>query len=177
MKPTDLADSLGVNLSPSEEPLDSEESDEVGLAGRGKPSAKFTLGRVAFDRKGFTQYRAESIDNKREYLKNQWLDLTYLLLGKATTLAQTVQKKDFGRLVQILTSAGIAHDKVFPKVNDPSVSNLVVNMFKGLPNDRVLRVIGGVPTPSTDYLQEKPLVSNLAGEKPLGISLPLPPTT
>ena len=159
MKPLDLAESLGINLTPSEEPLGDEGSEEEGLSGRGKPSSKFTLGRVAFDRKGFSQYQAETIDNKREYLKNQWLDLTYILLGKATTMAQSVQKKDFGRLVQILTSAGIAHDKVFPKVNDPSVSNLVVNMFKGLPNDKVLRVIGGIPSPQLP-LEGKPLKVN-----------------
>ena len=166
MKPSEMAESLGINLTPSDEPLDSVDDDEEALPGRGKPSAKFTQGRVAFDRKGFTQYRAQSIDSKREYLKEQWLDLTYLLLLKASSMAQTVQKKDFGRLVQILTSAGIAHDKVFPKVNDPSVSNLVVNMFKGLPNDKVLRVIGGAPVPTGDYL----------GGKPLEVNLPLPTT-
>jgi hypothetical protein len=157
----EFKEELGNSLTPSEEPLDTEGEDEEALPGRGKPSAKFTQGRVAFDRKGFSEYRAQPIDNKREYLKTQWLDLTYLLLLKASTMAQTVQKKDFGRLVQILTSAGIAHDKVFPKVNDPSVSNLVVNMFKGLPSDRVLKVIGGIPSPQI------PLEGNALEGKPL----------
>ncbi len=156
----EFKDELGNNLPTSEQPLDSEEDetpDAIGIPGRGKPTKAQPLGRQVFDRVGFAKYRAESIDSKREYLKTQWLDLTYLLLGKATSMALTVQKKDFGRLVQILTSAGIAHDKVFPKVNDPSVNNLVVNMFKGLPNDKVLRVIGGAPIPSSDSLEGKPL--------------------
>ena len=151
----EFKDELGSNLPPSEEPLDSEDDetpDAIGIPGRGKPTKAQPLGRQVFDRGEFAKYRADPIDNKREYLKSQWLDLTYLLLGKATSMALTVQKKDFGRLVQILTSAGIAHDKVFPKVNDPSVSNLVVNMFKGLPNDKVLRVIGGAPVPSSNYV-------------------------
>ena len=153
----EFKEELGESLLPSEEPLDGDDDDETPLEGRGKPSRNFPQGRAGFDRKGFSVYRAQPLDNKREYLKNQWLDLSYLLLLKATTMAQTVQKKDFGRLVQILTSAGIAHDKVFPKVNDPSVNNLVVNMFKGLPNDKVLRVIGSVPVPSELPVEGKPL--------------------
>ncbi len=123
-------------------------------------------------RKGFLAYRAKPLQEKREYLKDQWLDVTYLLLQKASSLACTVQKKDFGRLVQILTSAGIAHDKVFPKVNDPSVSNLVVNMFKGLPTEKVLRVIGGAPTPSGETLEGKPLEGDSLEGKPLETTFP-----
>ena len=173
----DFKDELGESLTPSEQPLEREEDetpDEIGIPGRGKITKAQPLGRQVFDRVGFKAYRAQPIDSKREYLKTQWLDLTYLLLGKATSMALTVQKKDFGRLVQILTSAGIAHDKVFPKVNDPSVSNLVVNMFKGLPTDKVLRVIGDIPTPrghenalsgeplgvAMSHGEGKPLVSN-----------------
>ena len=156
----EFSEELGNSLTSSEEPLDSDEGetpDEIGIPGRGKITKAQPLGRQVFDRAGFARYRAEPIDNKREYLKTQWLDLTYLLLGKATSMALTVQKKDFGRLVQILTSAGIAHDKVFPKVNDPSVSNLVVNMFKGLPSDKILKVIGGVPVPSGEPPSGQPL--------------------
>lgn len=160
MKTRKTLEHLGKNLLPSEKPL-GVENEEEPLAGRGIPSEKFPQGRVAFDRKGFTLYQGQPIDSKREYLKNQWLDLTYLLLGKATTLAQTVTKKDFGRLVQILTSAGIAHDKVFPKVIDPSVNHLVVNMFKGLPSEKVLRVIGEIPSPQI------PLEGNSLEGKPL----------
>ena len=170
MKAHDVEESLGISLPPSEEPLGCEGVEEIGQIPRGKPSKKQPLGRVVFDAKGLTLYNAKGLEDKREYLKNQWLTLTYLLLGKANAMAQTVQKKDFGRLVQILTSAGIAHDKVFPKVNDPSVSNLVVNMFKGLPSDKVLRVIGGVPQPSERPLEGKPLVMSPTGEKPLGVS-------
>lgn len=159
MKPLDFAESLGINLTPNEEPLDSEAVEEAGGIPRGKPSKKQPLGRVVFDAKGLSLYNAKPLEDKREYLKNQWLTLTYLLLGKANAMAQSVQKKDFGRLVQILTSAGIAHDKVFPKVNDPSVSHLVVNMFKGLPTDKVLRVIGGIPSPQLP-LEGKPLGGN-----------------
>lgn len=167
----EFSEELSNNLPLSEQPLDSDDDETpkaIGIPGRGKPTKDQPLGRQVFDREGFAKYRAQPIDNKREYLKTQWLDLTYLLLGKATSMALTVQKKDFGRLVQILTSAGIAHDKVFPKVNDPSVSNLVVNMFKGLPNDKVLRVIGGAPVPTGDYV-----VGELLSDKlpPSGVPL------
>lgn len=155
---------LGISLLPKDEPLETKTSEslvEIPHLGRGKPTKAQPLGREVFDRQGFLAYRAKPLNDKREYLKDQWLDLTYLLLLKASSMACTVQKKDFGRLVQILTSAGIAHDKVFPKVNDPSVSNLVVNMFKGLPNDKVLRVIGGAPCPSGEPLEGEPLVASL----------------
>jgi len=65
-----------------------------------------------------------------------------MVLSQANSLCMSLSKKDYGKLVQLLTSAGIAHDKVFPKVETPSNASLVLNLFNGLPTDKVLRVIG-----------------------------------
>jgi len=141
---------LGKSLLPTEQPLDSGElvdaPEAIALPSRGKPSQKQPLGRQVFDRKAFAQYQAQPLESKREYLKQQWLDVAYLCLGKGASLALTLGKKDYGRLVQILTSAGIAYDKVFPKGDTLSV-NLAVNMFKGLPQEKVLRVLGPTAIP------------------------------
>jgi hypothetical protein len=146
-------DGLGNNSFLTVLPLDSVEAgvreDTEVHNSKGKrvpPSA------VPFDSKGYTQYQRKSLESKREYLKNEWLDVTYLSLAKAKLLARSVTKKDFGRLVQILTSAGIAYDKVFPK-DSPLVGNMVVNLFKGLPQEKVLRVLG----PSVQPCEGKPL--------------------
>jgi hypothetical protein len=147
----------------NESPLSQVEREGSGLPSRGKPSPKYPLGREVFDRKGFAQYQAQPLESKREILRKQWADLAYLLLSKATSFAATVTKKDYGRLVQILTSAGISMDKVFPKDLPSSVNNLVVNMFKGLPNERVLRVIGSAPLPSQEPLRDNPSADTLPG--------------
>lgn len=149
-------DLLPCGEPPSEKPLEIL-ADGLPLTGRIKPSVSNPLGKIGFDRQALLAYMDKSLESKRNHLREEWLTLSYLLLGKANAMALTVTKKDFGRLVQILTSAGIAHDKVFPKVNDVGVSNLVVNMFKGLPNDKVLRVIGGAPVPKGEPLEGKPL--------------------
>lgn len=148
---------VGNSLLLTDLPLGEEILRGQGIPNRGKPSKKHPLGREVFDTKGLIEYKAKPLESKRDILKNQWLDLSYVLLGKANSIAPTLLKKDYGRLVQLLTSAGIAYDKVFPKAEQSSVSNLVVNMFKSLPNDKVLRVIGSSPTPSERSVEGKPL--------------------
>ena len=151
---------LGNNFMASEKPLGVEtlvDLEEIGIPSRGKPSPKFPLGREVFDRKGFALYQAQPLESKRELLRKSWLDVSYLALGRTTSLALTLQKKDFGRLVQLLTSAGIAYDKVFPKDIAPNNNTLVFNLFKGLPSDRLLRVVGQVSLPSDSPLEGKPL--------------------
>lgn len=155
-----VTQAVGNNLTLTDLPLGEEILARSGIPHRGKPSKKHPLGREVFDTKGLVEYKAKSLELKRDILKNQWLDLSYVLLGKANSIAPTLLKKDYGRLVQLLTSAGIAYDKVFPKAEVSSVSNLVVNMFKSLPNDKVLRVIGSSPTPIGLPVEEKPLEVN-----------------
>lgn len=139
-----------------EDPLDEHDGGTPGglpLVARGKPSVKNPLGKVAFDTKGLRLFQAKPLETKREILRAQWSGLAYILLSKATAIAQGVSKKDFGRLMQLVTTAGISYDKVFPKVENPSVGNLVVNLFKGLPSEKVLGVLGGSPTPRGEHVE------------------------
>lgn len=132
------------------------ENLHVSKPPRGKLPLRNASGRPSFDTKGFAQYLDKPLSDKKKLLTEQWAQLAYILLGKATSVAMGVTKKDFGRLMQIVTTAGIAHDKLFPKGLDVS-GNLVFNLFQGLPNDKVLRVLGDVPVPSERPLDSIPL--------------------
>ncbi len=114
---------------------------------RGKPDLKNPLGKVAFDRAELAAFQAKPLETKRDILRAQWVSLAHMLLAQAGSLAMCLPKKDFGRMVQLLTSSGIAYDKVFPKVETLSTGNLVLNLFNGLPKDNVVRVIGAVDPP------------------------------
>ncbi len=144
------------DIPPDETPM----GDTVGALeiARGKPSVKHPQGRQVFDRKGLSVYNAKPLESKRETLKTYWAELAYILVSKAASMSVGITKKDYGRLMQLVTTAGIAHDKVFPKDLPSPVSNLVVNMFKGLPSDKVLRVIGQAPIPTEKPLDDTPLV-------------------
>jgi hypothetical protein len=108
-----------------------------------------------FDHKEYLSFQGKPVESKREYLKLQWLDIAYLTLTRAKTFTRSITKKDYGRLVQLLTAGGIAWDKVFPKVDTVQGNNLVLNLFNGLPKDKVVRVVGEVPLAS-----EIPLSNN-----------------
>lgn len=120
--------------------------------------------KVKFDHLGYATYQAQPLDSKREYLRQQWLDVSYLALGKAKQLAMSLAKKDYGRLVQLLTSAGIAYDKVFPKVDTAQGNTLVFNLFKGLSTEKLLKVVGQVELPRV----ELPTGEVPTGELPRG---------
>lgn len=142
----------------SEIPLDSgelaESIDPEVLNSKGKrvpPTA------VPFDLSGYTGYQRKPLNDKRDYLKQQWLDVAYMVLWRAKLFARSASKKDYGKLVQLLMSAGIAYDKVFPKVESPNTTNLVLNLFNGLPVDKVTRVIGQVELPSDNTGAHLPL--------------------
>src|SRR6185503_10344067 len=144
---TPSVDLLGVNEAPSTIPLVSDNSDTVAKKPRGKPGHYIPPSKQPLDRESYRAFQAQSIEKKREYLKQQWLDVAYLVLGKAKLLSMSLAKKDYGRLVQLLTASGIAWDKVFPKIEGIQGNNLVLNLFNGLPKDKVVRVIGEVPQP------------------------------
>lgn len=115
---------------------------QEAIPGRGKPSVSNPLGRPSVDLKEYTAFQAKPLEDKRKYLTDQWTQLAYLTLSKANSFALTVTKKDFGRLMQLATVAGIGWDKVFPKGVPDSHHNLVLNIFNGLPREKVLKVIG-----------------------------------
>jgi hypothetical protein len=134
----------------------------LDITGKPLPPTK-----VAFDHNGYQVFQRKSLESKREYLKQQWLNVGYLTLSKAELFSRSVTKKDFGKLVQILMSAGISWDKVFPKVDTGSGNSLVLNLFNGLPKDDTLRVIADIPTPSEKVI---PTGKPLGGQATLATS-------
>ncbi len=135
--------------------VDTMDVEMVGEAptGRGKVESRHPLGRPAVDTKAIATFKVKPLNSKRDYLRDQWLELMYLTLSKANSFALTVSKKDFGRLMQIATVAGIGWDKVFPKDIASVQLNLVQNLFNGLPQGKVIDVIGGTPQASSEVAQ------------------------
>lgn len=104
-------------------------------------SGKRTLGgRPAFDSKKQALFASQPIERKAEVLKRQWANIGYILLCQAERFAQSVTKKDYGRLMQLLSSAGIAYDKVVPK--GEVLGSLTFNLFKGLEPSKLSAVLG-----------------------------------
>ena len=104
-------------------------------------SGKRTLGgRPAFDSKKQAVFAAQPIEKKADVLKRQWANIAYILLCQGERFAQSVTKKDYGRLMQLLSSAGIAYDKVVPK--GEIAGSLTFNLFKGLDSDKLAQVLG-----------------------------------
>lgn len=125
----------------------------VGTVQEKPPRAKpLAPSKEPFDTKGYLAFQHKSLESKREYLKREWLDIAYLTLYRGKLFARSVTKKDFGKLVQLLMAAGISWDKVFPKVDNTSGINVALNLFNGLPTEKVVRVIGEVPVPTTTPL-------------------------
>jgi hypothetical protein len=104
-------------------------------------TSKRTLGgRPAFNTKQHAAFTAQPIEKKAEILKRQWANIGYILLCQGERFAQSVTKKDYGRLMQLLSSAGIAYDKVVPK--GEVLGSLTFNLFKGLDNTKLASVLG-----------------------------------
>ena len=133
-----------------------QDSALVALRPQGKSASGRPLppSKEPFDTKGYLAFQSKTLDNKREYLKQQWLDMAYITLYRGKLFARSVTKKDYGKLVQLLMAAGISWDKAFPKGESLGVNNLTLNLFNGLPREKLTKVIGDVPLPS-----EKPLDS------------------
>lgn len=147
-------------------PLGQADNEQIVSLARGKATSFNPLGKIAFDRKGFEAFQRKPMESKREVLKQQWLSIAHMVLSQATALCMSLPKKDYGKLVQLLTSAGISYDKVFPKVDSVQGNNLVLNLFNGLPKDRVVRVIGEVAQPSDVPLDSNTLPTPTQGELP-----------
>lgn len=112
-------------------------------------SKKSLGGRPAFNDKAHALFTAQPIEKKAEILKRQWANIGYILLCQGERFAQSVTKKDYGRLMQLLSSAGIAYDKVVPK--GEMLGSLTFNLFKGLDHSAVSTVLGqtqSLPAPT-----------------------------
>lgn len=126
-------------------------------------SKKTLGGRPAFNDKAHAAFTAQPIEKKAEILKRQWANIGYILLCQGERFAQSVTKKDYGRLMQLLSSAGIAYDKVVPK--GVELGSLTFNLFKGLDPGRVSAVLGNtqaahsIDTTSPQVIDSSPLRS------------------
>jgi len=104
-------------------------------------SHKQTLGgRPAFNTKQHAAFTAQPLEKKVEVLRKQWANIGYILLCQAERFSQSVTKKDYGRLMQLLSSAGIAYDKVVPK--GELAGSLTFNLFNGLDKSKLQHVLG-----------------------------------
>lgn len=138
------------------ENLDESDLASAPVTGRklSDKSKKTLGGRPAFNDKAHAVFTAQPIEKKAEILRRQWANIGYILLCQGERFAQSVTKKDYGRLMQLLSSAGIAYDKVVPK--GEVLGSLTFNLFKGLDNHKVSAVLGGtqsMPSLSTDNPQ------------------------
>ena len=122
-------------------------------------SHKQTLGgRPAFNTKQHAAFTAQPLDKKAEVLRKQWANIGYILLCQAERFSQSVTKKDYGRLMQLLSSAGIAYDKVVPK--GELAGSLTFNLFNGLDKSKLQQVLGNsqsIPDNSTITVNAIPM--------------------
>lgn len=120
---------------------------------KGSAAIKAKIGRPAFDHAGLASFKPKPLSRKAEILRDKWANICYALLVQGERFARSVSKKDYGRLMQLLSSAGISYDKVVPK-GEHLGGNLTVNLFKGLPSGDLQRVLSG----SGDTAAPQPLV-------------------
>jgi hypothetical protein len=103
---------------------------------RGMDNTPFIVDPVDFD-----AFKAMPIPRKGAYLREEFAQVSYLVLKRAKQFAPSVSKIDFGKLTMLMSSAGIAYDKVVPKGESLGVA-IQVNLFKGLPLPSVGSVLG-----------------------------------
>ena len=165
---TDPADDCGA-LAEAEMPgcgendVDDDES-AVSLTGRqrGKLNLPSNAARIRIDD---VSYMAQPAEKRKEIAKREWERLAYVLLGRANAYAQHITKKDFGRLMQLATTAGIAFDKYMPKEDRAMQGNLIVNMFGSLDSNRLGSVVGTTVIDST-AIEVGPQEAVLSGTPP-----------
>lgn len=109
-----------------------------------KPTPPRSLGRPEFDKEGLEEFQAKPLSQQKEALKASWVDAAYILAERFKRFSMTVSRKDFGRLQQLATSAGVAYDKVFPKGEQQAVAvhgNVMFNLFGSLGGDKVMQIL------------------------------------
>ena len=122
-------------------------------------------GRPSIDKADLAVYAGQPRDKQREKTEAVWSEVAYVLAQRALSLGLTVTKKDLGRLQQLVTSAGIAKDKVFPVRTDPPSVNIALQMFGSIPS-ATLRAISMPRLPEVS--DNKPYVK-LADGSPLAL--------
>lgn len=121
---------------------------------RKRPPPPKSLGRPEFDSKGLAEFQSKPPEKQKEELKTSWAEAAYILAERLKRFAMTVSRKDFGRLQQLATSAGVAYDKVIPKgMEQPNLAvhgNVMFNLFGSLGADKVMRIL----TPTVAPIKE-----------------------
>ena len=126
---------------------------EPPLATPKRPAPPRSLGRPEFDTKALTEFQAKPPSLQKEELKASWADAAYILAERLKRFSMSVSRKDFGRLQQLATSAGVAYDKVIPKGEGSNIAiqgNVMFNLFGNLGGDKVMRILA----PSVPQLKE-----------------------
>ena len=129
---------------------------------RGKLNLPSNAARIRIDD---VSYMAQPAEKRKEIAKREWERLAYVLLGRANAYAQHITKKDFGRLMQLATTAGIAFDKYMPKEDRAMQGNLIVNMFGSLDSNRLGGVVGTTVIDTT-AVEVEPQEAHSAGMTP-----------
>jgi len=114
------------------------------LATPKKSSPPRSLGRPEFDTKGLIEFQAKPLQEQKETLKASWADAAYVLAERLKRFSMSVSRKDFGRLQQLATSAGVAYDKVFPKGEQQPLAvhgNVMFNLFGSLGGDKIMSIL------------------------------------
>jgi hypothetical protein len=96
---------------------------------------------IVIDPVEFRRYQEMNLQRKGAYLREEFADVAYIVLKRAKMFAPSVSKRDFGKLTMLMSSAGIAYDKVIPK-GEPLGVAIQVNLFKGLSQERIGPVLG-----------------------------------
>src|SRR5437867_4716880 len=103
-----------------------EEMGETRVLTSRKNKPPISLGRPEFDQKDLAEFKSRPMAEQRKAIERTWSEVAYILASRVRRFGMTVATKDFGRLQQLTTSAAIAKDKVFPKVEAPLAGNIVL---------------------------------------------------
>jgi len=125
--------------------MEREKAEETSLPGlpdrpKGRPPA-FPLGRPEFNKQLLEEFKSLPHEGRRAKLKQSWAEIAFILAERAKRFGMTVSTKDFGRLQQLVISAGIAVDKVIPKTETTPVGNIVLNLFGSIGADKMLSMV------------------------------------
>lgn len=130
-----------------------------------RPKPPRSLGRPEFDTDGLIAFNAKPPSSQKEEIKASWASAAYILAERLKRFSMTVSRKDFGRLQQLATSAGVAYDKVFPKGEHPVLeasNNVIFNLFGNLGGEQVMRILQ--PAIPTLPVPVKELTNGISGQ-------------
>ena len=132
--PTNSAVTKAVEKAP--EPPTMEDDDN-------SPASRLPVspGRPAFDKGSLDEFKKLPLEKQKGKIRESWAEVAFILAARAKQFGKTVTKADFGRLQQLVTSAGIAVDKVITKGEVPMTTNVVFNLFGGIGAERMLKVV------------------------------------